>query len=65
MPAEASNRKIRELFRALGRMERTGLSERSLRAWRMRYGKRAVLVLVAAGLALGMAACGDDDDSPR
>ncbi len=28
----------------------------------MRHGKRAVLVLVAAGLALGLAACGDDDD---
>ena len=28
------------------------------------YGKRAVLVLVAAGLALGMAGCGDDDDEP-
>jgi predicted lipoprotein with Yx(FWY)xxD motif len=28
------------------------------------YGKRAVLVLIAAGLALGLAACGDDDDEP-
>ncbi|MEA2972238.1 MAG: hypothetical protein QOG82_696 [Actinomycetota bacterium] len=27
----------------------------------MGYGKRAVLVLVAAGVALGMAACGDDN----
>jgi predicted lipoprotein with Yx(FWY)xxD motif len=30
----------------------------------LRYGKRAALVLVAAGLALAMAACGNDDDEP-
>ena len=30
----------------------------------LRYGKRAAVVLVAAGLALAMAACGNDDDEP-